>query len=453
MMRTTDILAFCKKWDMLPPRGGLILCAVSGGRDSMALLHLLSAMGAEEGFRVAAAHLNHLLRPVGALVDEAFVESWCKDHDIPFHCERWGVDGFAQEWGTSLEDAARRVRYQFLERAADRLGAERIATAHHREDNAETVLLHLLRGSGLQGLGGIPPARGRIVRPLLETSRDDINAYIQAHSIPYVEDETNQEPIFTRNRLRLEALPLLEEIFPGCTGRLAGAGELLREENEHLRREAEALLSPVENGEASIPAEVFDRQDTAIRRRLVRTMGERLGVSLSRRHVEAVLALKKGGSASLPEEFQAVREEARLTLRKRALFPPPLTLREGEQTWGPWRVTLERITRAKWREPIEEDDRTVVLRPVRGDLRISGWTGAEHLHPPYANGERTLKRLYRDRKLPPNRREEHPALFHGDRLAAVFGIGTSVWIKGYEPPCWVVTIQKDSGDGGEGGGQ
>lgn len=435
---------------MLPPAGGLILCAVSGGRDSMALLHLLAAMGAEEGFRVAAAHFNHLLRPVGAFVDEAFVEDWCRARDIPFCCERWEVRGFAGEWDTSLEDAARRARYLFLEKAADRLGADRIATAHHREDNAETVLLHLLRGAGLQGLGGIPPVRGRIVRPLLETSRDDINAYIRANSIPYVEDETNREPIFTRNRLRLEALPLLEEIFPGCTGRLAGTGELLREENEHLQREAEALLPPAENGEAAVPLAVFDRQDLAIRRRLVHTMGKRLGVSLSRRHVEAVLALPEGGSASLPEEFQAIRGAAQLVLRKRTLFPPPMSLREGEQIWGPWRVTLERVTREKRREPIEEDDRTVVLRPMRGELQISGWTGGERLRLPGANGERTLKRLYRDKKLPPNGREAYPALFWGDSLAAVFGIGTGVWAKGYEPPCWVVRLRKESGDN-EGG--
>ena len=148
---------------------------------------------------------------------------------------------------------------------------------HHREDNAETVLLHLLRGAALQGLGGIPPVRGRIVRPLLETAREDINQYIRRHSIPFVEDETNSDTAFTRNRLRLEVLPVLEELFPGCGARLAGTAGLLREENGHLQREAEALL-PREGTE--VPSSLLAAQDGAMARRLVETLGARLGASL-----------------------------------------------------------------------------------------------------------------------------------------------------------------------------
>ena len=242
--------AFCRKWDMLP-RGALVLCAVSGGRDSMCLLHLLSALAAGGGFQVAAAHFNHRLRPT-ADRDEAFVRDWCRERSIPLTCGGADVRDFAAQAGTGLEDAARTLRYRFLEEAADRLGAGRIATAHHRQDNAETVLLHLLRGAGMQGLAGIAPVRGRVVRPLLETSRAEIDRYVQRHGVPFVEDETNSDPGFARNRLRLEALPLLEEIFPGCTGRIAGAGALLREENDHLRREAESLTPAAEGGEVSI---------------------------------------------------------------------------------------------------------------------------------------------------------------------------------------------------------
>ena len=214
-MRTTidplvrQVRAFCGKHDMLP-QGGTVLCAVSGGRDSMALLHLLGVLGAEEGFQVAAAHFNHRLRPA-ADRDEAFVRSWCAGRGIPLFCGSGDVSAFARETGRSVEDAARELRYRFLEEAAEDLGADRIAAAHHREDNAETVLLHLLRGAALQGLGGIPPVRGRIVRPLLETAREDIDQYIRRHSIPFVEDETNSDTAFTRNRLRLEVLPVLEE--------------------------------------------------------------------------------------------------------------------------------------------------------------------------------------------------------------------------------------------------
>ena len=182
------------------PGGGTVLCALSGGRDSMAMLHILSRL-AEEGFRVAAAHFNHRLRSA-ADRDEAFVRDWCRERDIPLTCGAGDVRTFAAREGLGIEDAARKLRYAFLETAARDMGADRIATAHHREDNAETVLLHLLRGTGLQGLGGIAPVRGKIVRPLLETSRAEIDEYVQRNSIPYVEDESNQDTHFTRNRLR-----------------------------------------------------------------------------------------------------------------------------------------------------------------------------------------------------------------------------------------------------------
>ena len=216
MTKMTDPLvrkvrAFCERHDLLPG-GGTVLCALSGGRDSMAMLHILSRL-AEEGFRVAAAHFNHRLRSA-ADRDEAFVRDWCRERDIPLTCGAGDVRTFAAREGLGIEDAARKLRYAFLETVARDMGADRIATAHHREDNAETVLLHLLRGTGLQGLGGIAPVRGKIVRPLLETSRAEIDEYVQRNSIPYVEDESNQDTHFTRNRLRLEVLPRLELLNP-----------------------------------------------------------------------------------------------------------------------------------------------------------------------------------------------------------------------------------------------
>ena len=340
-MRTNELVdrtaAFCRKWDMLPPAGGTALCAVSGGRDSMTLLHILMRLADREGLRLVAAHFNHRLRP-GADRDEGFVRDWCEKQGVAFLSG--GGDVRAHTAGTGVEDAARRLRYAFLEDAADRLGASRIATAHHQDDNAETVLLHLLRGAGTCGLGGIPPVRGRIIRPLLEVSRAEIDAYAAENRIPYVEDETNGEAVYTRNRLRLEALPLLEKISPGCTARIAAAGVLLREEDAHLQAEAGAMLPAGDGREMILPVPVLNRQDGAMRRRLVRTMGQRLGVTLTRTQVDGVLALGSGGMASLPGGICAVRRAHQLVLRKTEALPPPLTLQPGEQVWGPWRITV-----------------------------------------------------------------------------------------------------------------
>lgn len=309
-----EVLAFCRKWDMLP-RGGRVLCAVSGGRDSMALLCLLKDLAAGEGFTLCAAHYNHQLRPT-ARRDEDFVRAFCAENGISLTVGRGDVAAFARETGRSLEDAARTLRYRFLEETADELGADRIATAHHRRDNAETVLLHLLRGTGLRGLGGIPPVRGRVVRPLLETDRDEIDAYVNQNHVPFVEDETNLETDYTRNRLRLTVLPLLEEVAPGCTARLAETAGLLREEANHLDRETAALLPPA--GENFLSVSDLLRQDEAVRRRMVRAMAGRFGVELTARQTGAVLDLQNGGHLDLPRGLTVRRRADELTFQKYA---------------------------------------------------------------------------------------------------------------------------------------
>ena len=429
MMKRDDPLVrqvrdFCRRQGMLD---GLVLCAVSGGRDSMAMLHLLSALA--EG---AAAHFNHRLRPA-ADRDEAFVRDWCREKNIPLTCGAGNVREFAVREGLSIEDAARTLRYAFLESAALDMGAARIATAHHREDNAETVLLHLLRGTGLQGLGGIAPVRGKIVRPLLEVSRAEIDEYVTRNQIPYVEDESNQDARFTRNRLRLEAFPLLEEISP-ASRRIAAAAALLREDGEHLRREAEALLPEGEDGAVILPIPVLNRQDGALRRRLVRAMGQRLGAELSREQTEAVLSLKNGGYLDLPQGLCAVRKPHQLILQKQPPPPPPLALHEGEQNWGRWKVTLERRT-----APGESAPDRVVLRDTGGELTVAPWDGAGRLA--VENGSRTIKRLFADAGIPIERRGEHPAVLLDGTPVAVLGVATDWTFRPrMEENCAVITL-------------
>lgn len=430
------VLSFCEKWDMLP-RGALVLCAVSGGRDSMAMLHLLSALTEEGGFRVAAAHFNHRLRPT-ADRDEEFVRSWCGENGIPLETGSGDVQTYAQESGTGIEDAARQLRYRFLSETANKLNAARITTAHHREDNTETVLLHLLRGTGLQGLGGIAPVRGRIVRPLLETGRGEINEYIIRNTVPYVEDESNQDIHFTRNRLRLEVLPLLEEIAPGCGGRIAAAAELLREEENHFRRETEALLPEIVNDSVTLPVPTLNRQDEAMRRRLVRAMGQRLGAELTKTQVEAVLALRSGGYQDLSENLCAIRKPHQLILKKQPSPLPPLALHEGEQTWGPWLVTVR-----QGREIPVESENTVILCGVGGNLTIASWDGKGRLA--VENGSRTIKRLFADAGIPIEDRADYPALFLDGKPVAIFGVATDYTFRPRaEEPCTVITLHPAS---------
>ena len=289
-----DLIPWMERWGMLPPAGGLLLCAVSGGRDSVCLLHYLANLAPGRGFSVAAAHLNHKMRPE-AQPDEDFVRTLCRKLDVPFYTEAAPVYETAEQWGLGVEETGRRLRYDFLQRTADTIGAERIATAHHAQDQAETVLLNLLRGTGPEGLAGIPPVRGRIVRPLLQTSRREIEDYLEEHGLSYVEDSTNQDTHYARNRLRRELWPQLEAINPALTRSIGRTAEILRSENTYLDTLAADYLP--QSGTALETARLLSAPE-ALRPRILRLLLGRLPggkKDVGAVHIDALLALAVGG--------------------------------------------------------------------------------------------------------------------------------------------------------------
>ncbi len=186
--------------------GHTVLVAVSGGPDSVAMLHALYQLRERLAIHLIMAHLNHGMRP-SAAADARFVEAMGRDLQIPYICETVDVPAYQRHHKLSPEDAARRVRYAFLRATAERQGAERIAVGHTADDQAETVLLRLLRGAGLRGLCGMPPGHGPIIRPLIRVQRQAVMAFLQAHQIRFRDDPSNQERQFTRNRLRLDIIP------------------------------------------------------------------------------------------------------------------------------------------------------------------------------------------------------------------------------------------------------
>ena len=197
--------------------GVRVLCAVSGGVDSMYLLHRMTALGAQRGFAVGCAHFNHGLRGAESDRDEAFVRAQCEKLGVPFYAGRGDV---ASVRGMGTEAAARELRYAFLAQCAQAHSYDWIATAHTADDNAETLLLNLARGCGLRGLTGIPPQRGKLLRPMLDTTRAQAEAYLTAHAIPHVEDSTNAADAYARNRVRHHAVPALESVNPAsCSTR------------------------------------------------------------------------------------------------------------------------------------------------------------------------------------------------------------------------------------------
>ena len=191
-------------------KSGKILLGLSGGPDSVALLRVLQ----ELGYSIAAAHCNFKLRGDESERDEQFVRRLCKDVGIRLYVTHFDTTNYAEEHGISIEMAARELRYSYFEKLRCQHGFDVIAIAHHRDDSVETMLLNLIRGTGIKGLTGIQARNGNIVRPMLEVGRADVMSYLQLLNQDYVSDHTNNETVYTRNKIRLKILPLMKEINP-----------------------------------------------------------------------------------------------------------------------------------------------------------------------------------------------------------------------------------------------
>jgi tRNA(Ile)-lysidine synthase len=304
------------------PPGPRILVALSGGADSVALLWLLRDLAAGGALQLAGvAHLNHQLRGADADADEAFCAAVAERAGLPFISERTDVAALARAQKRSVEDAARVARYAFFERAADSVRAGVIAVAHTREDQAETFLLRLIRGSGTRGLAAIKPRAGRVIRPLLEIERAALRDYLAARGETFREDATNADVAIPRNRVRHELIPYLRSHFsPAMTDVLARAAELARQDEEFLSAEAIKLADRIVLRDVTTSLDVSElmRAPRALGSRVVHAALQRLAgpKSIHFDHVERVLALAAGaadGSVSLPgQSVVRVGNEIRL---------------------------------------------------------------------------------------------------------------------------------------------
>lgn len=221
-------------YQMIRP-GMRVLAAVSGGADSVCLLAALAAFREQIDFSLYVIHVEHGLRGEESLADARYVEELCRSFSVPFFLESVDAAAEARKRHLSVEEAGRALRYEAFDRVAGQVGADRIAVAHNENDQAETVLWNLVRGSGLQGLGGIRPVRGRIIRPLLFLGRPEIEAILLAQGIAWRTDRTNLTCDYTRNRIRLQVLPeLTKELNPQAVGHIAEAAHRLQEVQEYI---------------------------------------------------------------------------------------------------------------------------------------------------------------------------------------------------------------------------
>lgn len=273
----------------LIPGGSTVLVAVSGGADSVALLHLIRAAARRKGWCVRAFHLNHRLR-VAATEEEEFVRSLCLNWGVSLHVGYADVAGEARKRHRSIEETAREVRYRLLEEARQQLGCHCVALGHNADDNLETVIMNLVRGAGLRGLAGIPVCRWPFVRPLLDIERQRIRDYLRARCVDWKEDESNLDQRFTRNMIRAQIVPLLRVLNPTVVQTVRRVGQLLRAEDEFLDDRATKVLRRVcQHTEEGV---VFDTDRMgSYNRVLIRRMLRQLVPELDAGATERVLEL------------------------------------------------------------------------------------------------------------------------------------------------------------------
>ena len=429
-------------------RGGRVLCAVSGGLDSMCLLHYAAAWGRERDVFVAAAHFNHRLRPT-ADRDEAFVRNWCAGEGIPFFAGAGDTRVLMEAEGLSVEEAARKLRYAFLQETAEREGFDAVLTAHNGDDNAETVLLNLVRGAGVRGLAGIPRERDGILRPLLESTRQELAAYAAAHGVPHVEDETNADPeAAARNLVRLRVMPLLRQVNSRAVEHMAGTAARMREAEAGLEDLTERYLRAVSvrPGRVTVPLGKLAEVPAFLRPRVLLGMFELLGVGrkdIGAVHLEALGRLWDGhgndARISLPHGVTARLAASRLILET---LPPPLSRAElvpgCPLEWGGYTVTLLDHRRGEG----------LALRPGPQweAVAVAPCDPGERLILPETHGgARSVKRLCLDRRIPLTERDRLPAVYVGERLAAVWRLGVDhAFAPEGEGPCRFVQILKST---------
>ena len=314
---------YIQKYHMLE-KGDTVIIGVSGGADSVCLLSVLSELREAMSLSLVAAHINHMYRKT-AERDEKYVEDLCRKLEIPCKILRMDVAVVAQDRGMSFEEAGRMVRYEYFDKIKNDFKADKIAVAHNLEDCSETMLFHLFRGSNLKVLGGMNPVNGEIIRPLMNVSRKEIEAYLGGKQLEWMEDETNASTEYSRNRIRHNIIPQAEQICPGVAGRMAETAEDLRLAETYLEEQTgQAYHECCENMDGGIFIRIEKLQELhpVIKSRVLYKVLEHTAEAsrdLSRVHVQELLKLcdlQSGRSIDLPYRICAYRTADGILVRR-----------------------------------------------------------------------------------------------------------------------------------------
>lgn len=415
------VAEFCREKNLLSP-GDRVICALSGGADSVALLWSLYLLREKWNLTLSAAHFNHNLRGEESERDETFVRGLCQRLEIPLMV---GMGEIIRQ-GRGMEDAARRARYAFF---ATLDPTAKLATAHTADDNAETVLLHLLRGTGLRGLGGIHPQQGRIIRPMLTVTRREVEDFLSQWSLRHVEDSSNHGSDFLRNRLRHQVMPVLRQENPQFSRNCGNMAMGLRQDEDFLHHHATQALSNLRR-DGGIDRHGLLTLHPALQSRVAAIFLKELGVREPEQvHLEQVLTLavtenpsawvRFPGGVCLSRNYDLICPTAQTDGLETAELLTP-----GETQVSNWVITAK--TETFLQKPAETgylfalDPRKLPQESLTARARQSGDTLV------LPGGHRLVKKAMIDRKIPAALRKELPVIVAGEQILAVTGVGVNL---------------------------
>jgi tRNA(Ile)-lysidine synthase len=445
-----DRLVEAVKWFILSeeliPKGSLVLAAVSGGQDSMAMLSILHRLSRDLDYRLAVAHFDHRLR-TSSERDRAVVEQFAKSCSLEVIADSEDVRDIAKATGDNLEEAARKARYEFFFRSAKDLGASRIATGHTRDDRLETVVMRLLRGCGIRGLAGIPVRRGILIRPLLAVRRDETGSYCKACDIAVALDPSNQDTRYFRNRVRLEVLPFLRNIQPSVDDNLLrlsdNADRLIHSIRTRIRPLLKRHSRKLSDNEWKVNVtKLSDIDDTS----LVVLFGDlftehmHLDMDFTQTHFEKLIHLARSASASgkmlsLPD-LQVKREFENLIftiepaiISRPAPAPLPVTLKIPGRTAadGMTVVTeiLDRGNPANGTFESTDNEAFFAMDRIAPPLVIRPTQPGDRIQPFGMRGSKKLSDILIDKKVPGRERSRLMVISDAKRILWLIGIATS----------------------------
>lgn len=433
------VINVIKKYNLIE-KDDKIVVGVSGGPDSMALLYILNEIKEELGFNIYVAHINHGIRKQEADADEEYVKNICSELMIPFYSTKVNMDEYAKKNKLTSEEAGRAIRYDFFNRILDDIGGGKIAVAHNKNDQAETLLMRFFRGTGLEGLRGMKYKNANIIRPLLDAGREEIEKYCSDNDISVRIDRTNLEPIYGRNKIRLEVIPYIAQNYnKGIIDTLARTSKLMQMDSEFILEIVEKKYKKivVEESQNSIVLDIdnFEKEHYSIKSRIIRQSIEKINGSLKgieEKHINNILNLMEenvtGKNINISNNIiikisygnMIIEKESRL---RKTLFRYPLHIGKP--------VYIDELNAAIISNvlPISEVDIKYINRfikyfdydKIKGVLYIRNRKDGDRFTPLGMHGSKKLKDFFIDEKIPRDERDSIPIIEDNGKIIWIVG--------------------------------